>query len=81
MNKRNEYVTKWFFLLICVSVLINCTKPKENKEENLITKKEHLPDKNEVNILFLEKGVFKKELISNVSLVALEKSELKFKVS
>ncbi|MEP2169389.1 MAG: efflux RND transporter periplasmic adaptor subunit [Polaribacter sp.] len=80
MNRRNEYLSKCFFLLICISVLINCTKPKETKEES-ITKKEYLPDKNEVNILVLEKGVFKKELVSNGRLVALEKSELKFKVS
>lgn len=80
MNRRNEYVTKWFFLLICISTLINCTKPKETKEET-ITKKQYLPDKNEVNIMILNSGVFKKELVSNGRLVALEKSELKFNVS
>ncbi|MEI6866769.1 efflux RND transporter periplasmic adaptor subunit [Flavicella sp.] len=80
MNRRNEYLRKCFFLLICISTLINCTKPKEDKE-SLIIKKEYLPDKNEVKILVLEKGIFKKELVSNGRLVALEKSELKFKVS
>ncbi|QTE23548.1 efflux RND transporter periplasmic adaptor subunit [Polaribacter cellanae] len=80
MNKKNKYLVKCFYLLFCVGFLLNCTKPKEDKE-NSITKKEYLPDKNEVNILVLNKGIFKKELVSNGRLVALEKSELKFNVS
>ena len=63
-----------------MSAFVNCNKPKENKEEN-ITKKQYLPDKNEVDIIVLDKGIFKKELVSNGRLVALEKSTLKFNVS
>lgn len=67
-------------MIIFSSVLINCDKAKENKEETM-TKKQYLPDKNEVDIMVLDKGVFKKELVSNGRLVALEKSTLKFNVS
>lgn len=69
-------VYSFLLALIC----IGCNEPKESKE-GLIEKKQYLPNKNEVNIMVLNKGVFKKELVSNGRLVALEKSELKFNVS
>ena len=78
MNKG--FILKHVFLMICFSILLNCNKPKENKEET-INKKQYLLEKNEVDILVLDKTAFKKELVSNGRLVALEKSELKFKVN
>lgn len=79
MNK--EFILKSAFLIICFCVLVNCNKQKEEQEEDKINKKQYLPDKNEVNIIILKSGVFKKELVSNGKLIALEKSELKFNVS
>lgn len=61
--------------------LTNCDKATKQNKEETITKKQYLPDKNEVDIMVLKSDVFKKELVSNGNLVALEKSELKFKVS
>lgn len=78
MNKG--YILKSVFFMICLSILVNCNKQKEDKEET-INKKQYLPEKNEVDILVLAKEAFNKELVSNGRLVALEKSELKFKVS
>ncbi|APY12034.1 hypothetical protein BWZ22_12700 [Seonamhaeicola sp. S2-3] len=80
MSKKRQNLTRCIFLMICFSILLNCNKPKENKEKS-INKKQYLPEKNEVDILVLDKGAFKKELVSNGRLVALEKSELKFNVS
>lgn len=80
MNIKSHSIIKGLFLMICISVFVNCDKPKKNKEDSII-KKQYLPDKNEVNIMILNSSVFKKELISNGRLVALEKSVLKFNVS
>lgn len=74
------YILKSVFLIICLGVLVNCNKHKEHGEE-AINKKQYLPDKNEVDIIVLNKSIFKKELVSNGRLVALEKNELKFNVS
>src|SRR5690606_41165724 len=80
MNKVFQNIIKCLFVIIFISILINCNKPKEDKEVT-ITKKQYLPDKNEVDIMVLDKSIFKKELVSNGRLVALEKSTLKFNVS
>ncbi len=78
---RYQKIVKWIFLIISIITLSNCNKEKQNKEGEVINKKEYLPNKNEVNIIILKKDTFKKELVSNGRLVALEKSELKFNVS
>ena len=81
MNKVNLKVILQFFLLLsCFLTILNCNKPKENQNTE-VAKKNYLPDKNEVNIMLLKSDIFKKELVSNGHLVALEKSTLKFKVS
>ena len=72
---------KYVFFMICFCSFVNCNTFKESKDEKTIDKKQYLPEKNEVDIVVLSKGIFKKELVSNGRLVALEKSELKFKVN
>lgn len=72
---------KYVFFMICFYSFVSCNTTKENKDEKEIGKKQYLLEKNEVDIVVLSKGIFKKELVSNGRLVALEKSELKFKVS
>ncbi|WP_308990453.1 efflux RND transporter periplasmic adaptor subunit [Mariniflexile litorale] len=71
---------KLLFIIFMVSLLQSCNKTKKNEDKD-ITKKQYLPDKNEVDIMVLDKSIFKKELVSNGRLVALEKSTLKFNVS
>lgn len=71
-------LVKIAFILLTV-LYISCKK--EKSETEALLKKQYLPEKNEVNIIILKSGVFKKELVSNGNLVALEKSELKFNVS
>ena len=66
------------FILLFLLTIIGC---KEVKEEETINKKKYLQDKNEVTAKIIKKTIFKKELVSNGILVALEKSDLKFKVS
>lgn len=78
--RNKELKIIWFLMLVAFFSFYNCGDTKKN-ENDKTTKKQYLPDKNEVNIIVLKRGVFKKELISNGKLVALEKSELKFDVS
>ena len=77
---NNQFKIKLLFFLIVIIALHSCDETKKN-DENTITKKEYLPDKNEVNSMLLKRTTFKKELVSNGHLKALEKSELKFKVN
>lgn len=72
-NQKTLYLLSFLLLLI-----FGC---KEKKEEETVNKKKYLQDKNEVSANILQKTTFKKELVSNGVLVALEKSNLKFKVS
>jgi RND family efflux transporter MFP subunit len=65
-------------VLLLILTIFGC---KESKVEEPINKKKYLQDKNQVSINVLKKTPFKKELVSNGVLVALEKSDLKFKVT
>lgn len=71
-----------FFILLALFLFTNCsdTKHKEKKVE-AIEKKQYLPEKNEVDVMVLQKGVFKKEIVSNGKLVAFQKNDLKFEVT
>lgn len=69
------------FLILCVLSLVNCSKIKPNESDDLIDKKQYISEKNEVGIIVLQQGVFKKEIVSNGKLVALQKNDLKFDVS
>ena len=61
----------------------NCSKIKseEKIEVDTIEKKQYLPEKNEVDVMVLKQETFKKEIVSNGKLVALQKNNLKFDVS
>ncbi|MDO5970759.1 efflux RND transporter periplasmic adaptor subunit [Flavivirga aquimarina] len=50
-------------------------------EADIIEKKQFLPEKNEVDVMILQKRVFKKEIVSNGKLVAFQKNNLKFDVT
>ena len=77
---NNKFKIKHFFFLIVIIALHSCNETKKKDEDATIIKKEYLPDKNEVSIMLLKNSTFKKEIVSNGHLKALEKSELKFKV-
>lgn len=66
--------------LLCLLLLGACKDKKQDDKENL-GKKAFLPDENPVTVMVLQKGIFKKELLSNGKLVALQKSVLNFQVS
>lgn len=71
-----------FILLINIISITSCSKQKsKEKEIEVIDKKQYLPEKNEVDVMVLQKEVFKKEIVSNGKLVALQKNALKFEVS
>ncbi|MHA7944862.1 efflux RND transporter periplasmic adaptor subunit [Formosa sp. 3Alg 14/1] len=71
-----------FILLINIISFTSCSKQKsKEKEIEVIDKKQYLPEKNEVDVMVLQKEVFKKEIVSNGKLVALQKNALKFEVS
>ncbi|TWO31562.1 efflux RND transporter periplasmic adaptor subunit [Seonamhaeicola sediminis] len=81
MNIRSQNITTCIFLILGFITISGCDNGAKKHEEETTNKKQYLPDKNEVNILLLNQGGFKKEIVSNGRLVALEKSNLKFKVS
>lgn len=68
-------------LLLLILVLISCKQEQPKTNEDLIDKKQYLPEKNEVDIIVLKQETFKKEIVSNGKLVALQKNQLKFDVS
>ncbi|AUP78503.1 efflux RND transporter periplasmic adaptor subunit [Flavivirga eckloniae] len=71
---------RYVFLILVMLNFINCAKAKKSPEV-LINKKEYLPEKNEVDVIVLKSSVFKKEIVSNGKLVALQKNTLRFEVS
>lgn len=81
MNNIYIPTIKRFILLTgCFLILSNCKDRNENQNTD-VAKKNYLQDKNEVNIMLLHQEIFKKELVSNGHLTALQKSELSFKVN
>lgn len=79
---QKSYKHKLFFGLafICLINTTGCNDAKSKEPETNIEKTQYLPDKNEVDAMILEKSIFKKEIVSNGKLVALQKNELKFEV-
>jgi RND family efflux transporter MFP subunit len=69
----------YLLVLFCITILVAC-KTSQEKEPESLNKKQYLPDKNEVDIILLQSSFFKKELVSNGLLIAVEKSDLKFNV-
>ncbi|GAA3560911.1 efflux RND transporter periplasmic adaptor subunit [Snuella lapsa] len=68
-------------LFIFIIISLSCKQEQAKVEEASIVKQQYLPEKNEVDAMVLKRETFKKEIVSNGKLVALEKNELKFDVS
>ena len=68
-------------IILLVIASFSCKKEEAKLQENLIEKKQYLPEKNEVDAMVLKQEIFKKEIVSNGKLVALQKNQLKFDVS
>lgn len=69
-------------LIILIPLLcLSCKEKKEEKPEALLDKKKYSIQKNEVDIEMLELKSFKRELVSNGKLIAIQKNTLKFEVS
>lgn len=70
---------------IVLGILISlCSCKKEQTktlQEDIIEKKQYLPEKNEVDVMVLKQETFKKEIVSNGKFIALQKNQLKFDVS
>jgi RND family efflux transporter, MFP subunit len=64
-----------FFLLL----LFSCSNSEKNPNSD-IEKRQYTEQQNPVEIIVLQRGTFKKELVNNGKLVALRKSELQFRV-
>ncbi|HBS12991.1 MAG TPA: efflux RND transporter periplasmic adaptor subunit, partial [Flavobacteriaceae bacterium] len=67
-------------LLICFLFFNSCKQEQTKAKEDRIEKKQYLPEKNEVDVMILKQETFKKEIISNGKLIALQKNSLKFDV-
>ncbi|QTE22224.1 efflux RND transporter periplasmic adaptor subunit [Polaribacter cellanae] len=77
-----SYFLKKSLLFTCLLVILfSCKKEQVKIKEDSIEKKQYFPDKNEVDVMILKYGNFKKEIVSNGKLVALQKNILKFDVS
>jgi membrane fusion protein (multidrug efflux system) len=77
-NKQFQLVFLCSTFLLCT---ISCTKEKPIKQESTVVKKQYTPEKNEVEVLVLKKETFREEILSNGKLVAVQKNDLKFKVT
>lgn len=58
----------------------SCTHTKSDEPDSS-EKRQYVQQQNPVEVMILQKGFFKKELVNNGKLSALRKSELKFRVS
>jgi len=70
---------KYFLLIFSVTVLFSCGTKNSKKEDNA-EKRQYTAQQNSVEVLVLQRGLFRKELVNNGKLVALRKSELQFRV-
>ncbi len=80
MISKSQPQLKVLFILVAIA-LFSCKKDQPKPQEDLIEKKQYLPEKNEVDAMVLKLETFKKEIVSNGKLVALQKNNLKFDVS
>jgi len=83
LKTSQGYKGKILIIFLALSTLgfTNCAKVKPKENEALIDKKEYFPEKNEVGVMVLQQTVFKKEIVSNGKLIALQKNSLKFDVN
>ena len=80
LQKKPPIQIKGLLILLAIT-LCSCKKEQAKTQEDSIEKKQYLPDKNEVDVMVLRQETFKKEIVSNGKLVALQKNRLKFDVS
>jgi RND family efflux transporter MFP subunit len=69
-----------YLIFLLYSLLLLGCKETPSKSEDVISKQQYVPQKNEVGILVLKKQPFNEELLANGKLVALQKNILKFEV-
>lgn len=81
LKHQNQCVCLFSLIFIIVLSNTSCSNVKAKETENTIEKKTYLPDKDEVDVIVLQKETFKKQIVSNGKLVALQKNDLKFEVS
>lgn len=67
-------------LIFGLLTVISCVTSSKNENEQTLIQNQITLDKNEVTILVLKKEKFKKEIISNGKLLAMQKNQLKFNV-
>lgn len=75
------FTPKALLITCLVLTLFSCKQEQAKAEDASIEKKKFLPEKNEVDVMVLKQDTFKKEIVSNGKLVALQKNHLKFDVS
>ncbi|MDY7396729.1 efflux RND transporter periplasmic adaptor subunit [Aureibaculum sp. 2210JD6-5] len=68
-------------LFLLAIVCFSCKRGQAKAQKETAEKKQFLPKKNEVDVMVLKQKTFKKEIVSNGKLVALQKNQLKFDVS
>ncbi len=70
---------KYITLALCAGILYSCgTKTSGTSPD--VGKRQYTEQQNPVEVMVLQKSVFRKELVNNGKLVALRKSELQFRV-
>ena len=70
---------KLFYILIFVVITWGCS-PKQDKNNENPEKRQYTEERNPVDIIILERTIFKKEMVSNGKLKAVRKSVLKFRL-
>jgi len=81
LKKISPFIQVKILIVFLIIALFSCKKEQVKAQEDLIEKKQYLPEKNEVDVMVLNQETFKKEIVSNGKLVALQKNQLKFDVS
>ena len=73
-------MTRIFLPVAFILVILagGCTS-REKVDEDALAKKQYVAERNPVEVMVLKRSVFKKELVSNGKLKALQKSVLKFR--
>jgi len=69
---------KYLYLLLPMALFACHSKPAESTVNT--EKRQYIAQKNPVEVMILQKGMFRKELVNNGKLVALRKSDLQFRV-
>lgn len=81
LKRINPFVLVKIVLVVFTISCFSCKKEQAKSQENSLKKKQYLPEKNVVDAIILKQETFKKEIVSNGKLVALQKNQLKFDVS